>query len=123
MKMSNPVIRPATEADMKAYFPDVKLPTARAWVGELNGEIAVVGGFAFREDRWYVFFDAKPISKDYPLAIALTSKRIIKKADEGGIKRLYASCDRNEETAVGWLEYLGFKPSGMNPDLYVRGEL
>jgi hypothetical protein len=121
--MSNPVIREATEGDLKRYFPDMSIPTSRAWVGELDGEIVVVGGWAFQQERWYVFFDTKPSGRKYKLAIAITAARILKKADEGGIKRLYAACDRTEKTAVSWLEFLGFKPSGMNPDLYVRGEL
>lgn len=106
-------VRQATVTDVKAYRDrrgvDDATPTCRAWVGEVDGEMVAIGGFALVGSRWLGFFDILDdgIRETHKAHIGLTAARIMR--DEALPARVYANLDPAERGARRWLERLGFK--------------
>jgi hypothetical protein len=117
----NPVVRPATAEDINTYFPDMDKPTVRAWVGELDGRLLGIGGFALVKGRWYGFCDLTKEARPYKLKIVRTAKMIMNEARKQGIRYLYASLDENERGAKRWVESLGFVQDSRTLHLYRWG--
>ena len=46
---SNPTFRPATRADIEAFYPDFK-QTFHAWVVEIQDDVLGVGGIFYDKD-------------------------------------------------------------------------
>lgn len=58
------VIRPATKADIEAYYGTLPPQTIRAWVGEKDGKMMGIGGYSLAKGAVIVFTDHRPeISK------------------------------------------------------------
>jgi len=123
-----PVVRPATAEDLEIYYPGTIRPTIKAWLGEIDGEILAVGGFAFSEGRWFAFFDIRPgvretlrTSRAYKKTLVRAAKMIMGEAERQGIKYIYADTEKHESGAGRWLESLGFIPDPRTLYLYRWG--
>ncbi len=119
------ISREASKEDIEQYFPGVPKPTMRAWVGEIDGEMVAIGGWAFDGSRWYAFFDMsdkleKMAKNNFGLKmmIAKTAKQIIMEADKQGILALYVMIDTEKQNAKRWLINLGFEK--MSSRIYRR---
>src|SRR3972149_732600 len=112
------LVRPATREDIEGFSDLPNKPTVKAWVGELDGEIVALGGFAFSHGRWFGFVDLKDEARRYKMTIARAAKRIIAEAREQGIKFVYADADPEEPGAVRWLTSLGFTVDPRTAFLY-----
>jgi N-acetylglutamate synthase-like GNAT family acetyltransferase len=111
-------VRPATREDIEAFSDLPMKPTLRAWVGEVDGRIIALGGFALANGRWFGFCDLKDEARQYKMTIARAGKRIIAEAKKQGIKFVYAEADRDEPGAVRWLSSLGFSIDPRTTFLY-----
>ena len=105
-------VRPATREDIKQFsgfsFPNT--PTIKAWVGEVDGKVEGISGFALSHGRWYIFCDLNEKAKPYKMTIAKNAHRVMKEAREMGIRYIYAQIDEDEPRAIAWLGTLGFEP-------------
>ena len=111
-------MRPATRADIEAFSDMKNKPTIRAWVGELDGEIIGLGGFAFSKGRWFGFCDLREQARSYKITIARTAKMALEEARRQGIKFVYAEVDPAEPRAALWLTSLGFTVDPRTAYLY-----
>jgi N-acetylglutamate synthase-like GNAT family acetyltransferase len=109
-----PIIRKATKKDLEDFadFKGVKYvtQTVRAWVGEVDGEVLGMGGFARHQGRWVAFCDLKDEARKYKVTIVKMAQMILREADRMGIKFAYATVDAEEANAIRWMETLGFQP-------------
>jgi len=103
-----PTVRPATTEDLEAYFPGAVKPTVRAWVGELDGKLIGIGGYAFAQGRWIAFCDLTKDARKYKFQIARTAKMIMGEAKKQGLKYVYVDINKEESGAEKWLKSLGF---------------
>lgn len=111
-------VRPATREDIEAFSDIPNKPTLKAWVGEVDGEIVALGGFAFSKGRWFGFCDLKDEARRYKMTIARAAKMIIAEAKKQGIRFIYAEADKDEPSAVRWLTSLGFAVDPRTAFLY-----
>ena len=109
MKKSKPIVRRATIEDLKSFWPDKPIPSGKYWLGEIDGEIVAVSGYAWTDNKWMLFCDQREPSRAYPMHFARAGKRVMADWAATGRKFLWAYEDKNEPTAVRWLESLGFK--------------
>jgi len=112
-----PIVRPATAEDLETYYPGTVRPTIKAWLGEVDGEVIAIGGFAFSQGRWFGFFDIKPDVREtlrtsfaYKKTLVRAAKMIMGEAKRQGIKYIYAEVSKTEHGAGKWLGSLGFLP-------------
>lgn len=115
---SSPVIRPATLADIEAFSPTQMKPTLKAWVGEVDGKIIGLGGFAFSGGRWFGFCDLNEEARKYKLTIARTARMVMEEAKKQGIRFVYAEVDKDIPGAARWLKSLGFSLDPRSLSLY-----
>ena len=111
-------VRPATREDIEAFSDMPNKPTIRAWVGEVDGEIVGLAGFAFQNGRWCGFCDLREKARPHKFTIARWAKRIIEDARKQGIRFVYAEADLKEHNAVRWLTSLGFEVDPRTDYLY-----
>ncbi|MFW6028603.1 MAG: hypothetical protein ACOC9Q_03680 [bacterium] len=104
------IVRPATREDIEAFSEEAGKPTIRAWVGDLDGEIVAIGGFARIRGRWFGFCDLTDDARPYKMTLMRAAHRAMKAAREQGIRFIYADADRSEPRAMHWLHSLGFEP-------------
>jgi N-acetylglutamate synthase-like GNAT family acetyltransferase len=108
-----PVIRKATKQDIDEFADSINVPrasqTVRAWVGEVDGEVLGIGGFARHQGRWIAFCDLKDKARTYKMTIVKTARMIMDEAQKSGIKFAYATVDPEEANAVRWMESMGFE--------------
>jgi len=108
------VIRDAKREDMDAFHGVDRPsdPTIRAWVGEKDGEVMVIGGLARGPDaRWFAFFDITEkgsFAREHQILIGRFARQFVSQFDRLGHKYIYATVDQSEENAVNWMERLGF---------------
>lgn len=120
MNVSEPIIRTATLADLAAFYPGREAPTLKAWVGVEDGAIIGVGGYAFRDGRWFAFCDLAQAARRYRKALVKTGRKVVEEADLQGIAYLYAERDPEEPGAGRWLASLGFETDPRTEYLFRR---
>lgn len=110
-KAVQPVVRPATIADVRAYYGKRKtLPTVDAVVGELDGELIGIGGFAHTNGRIIGFMDLKPAARPWVRHLYGAVRQYMRKAQDVEYKVIYACPDEDEATADRFLRHFGFEP-------------
>ena len=103
--MSQPEIRPATAADLAAYYGEPPRRTMRAWVAVLDGKPIAVAGVAYEAGKpHYLFSEMRPEMKRYRKAILRGGRRVLE--DTKGM-RLLASC--SSPGASRFLVHLGLR--------------
>jgi hypothetical protein len=107
---SEVAVRRATPAELAALVPGDGRPTAKAWVGALDGRIVGFGGLAFRQGRWIAFCELSEEARPYKRAIVRAGRAVIDEVRRAGHRFVYAQVDGSEPMARRWLESLGFQP-------------
>lgn len=103
-------VRRAEREDIDRFSDVAGKPTVKAWVGEVDGEIVAMAGFALFKGRWIAFCDIADRTRIGKVAMARAAIRALEEARKEGIKYVYADIDTNEPTAMRWLTSLGFAP-------------
>ena len=117
--MAKLVVRPATAEDIATFSGNLpNRPTVRAVVGEIDGRIVGMGGFARTNARWIAFCDLTPEVRPYKMTIMRTALRLLCEARRDGIRFVYADADLNEPRSLAWLARLGFEPDPRSGTLY-----
>ena len=124
--MSQVQLRPATRDDLEAFSDMKNKPTAKAWVGEVDGEVLAIGGLALVRGRWIGFFDITPearkrINQNMMVRVAwIRAFRLgLDEARKMGIRFLYAHADIEEHPqAREFLERFGFEPDPRSDQYY-----
>lgn len=101
-------VRRATAEDIAAFSDMTEKPTIIGWVGEVDGRIIGLGGFARGGARWVAFADLTEEARPYRMTIARTAIRAMQEAKRLGFRFVYAAKDDSEPTAEKWLKSLGF---------------
>ena len=112
------IIRPATRDDIETFSKLRNKPTILAWVGDIDGRIAGIAGFARSGGRWYGFCDLHDEARPYKITIARAARLAMQEAKRRGIRFAYAQTDQNEPGAERWLTSLGFRIDPRTPSLY-----
>ena len=112
------IIRTATRDDIEAFSKLRNKPTIMAWVGDIDGRIVGIAGFARVHGRWYGFCDMREEARPYKMTIARAAKRAMQDAKRHGIKFIYAKNDPKELGAERWLTSLGFRIDPRSQQLY-----
>jgi hypothetical protein len=108
-KLPPPVIRPATRADLVAFYGQGKLPlTARAVVGLVDGKIVGCGGVTDVDGLQMAFCDVIPEARRYKLALVKAAAAIVAEV-KAEARFIFAEADPNEPGAVRWITSLGFR--------------
>jgi RimJ/RimL family protein N-acetyltransferase len=109
------VSRPATREDILAFSSVVKWPTAKAWIGEIDGEVVALGGLALLRGRWIGFIDVTEKGRDYLTKSLGVRAAMIRAMTEGlreakrmGIRYIYAEADTQFPKARELIERMGF---------------
>lgn len=122
MQTSGKVIRrPATRQDIEAFARATDTPvtpTAKAWVGEVDGKVVALGGFARGADgRWIGFVDITKegrelLEKNMYVRAALIRAAVegLREARKAGFRFVYAKADMDQKRADELLMKLGFGP-------------
>ena len=116
MKKCN--VRPATREDIESFSDMGNKPTIKAWVGEVDGRIIGLGGFAFSGGRWLAFCDLTDEARKYKVTIAKCARMALREARKQGIKFIYADADLKEQRSIKWLTRLGFHVDPRSAYLY-----
>jgi hypothetical protein len=111
-------VRPALREDIDAFSDLRNKPTVRAWVGELDGQLIAMAGFAHQGGRWVAFCDLTEAARPHKMTIMRTAKKIMGEAKSMGIRYLYAEASPDEPGAVRWMASLGFKLDPRSAYLY-----
>lgn len=116
---SRPEIRPATNADLEAFYGVRPPATVRALVAELDGELVGIGGIEYVGRQRIAFCWVKPGLKVYPLVIARAARQVLKMANGAPV---IAFGDPEEPTSDRFLSRLGFEKRGAAPqgEVYVH---
>ena len=111
--------RPATREDIEAFARETDTevwPTAKAWVGELDGEIVALGGFALVQGRWIGFVDVTEAGRKLLESNMYVRASFVRAAVEGlreakrmGVAFVYARADTKHKRAEELLQKLGFQ--------------
>jgi len=112
------IVRPATREDIEAFSDMQNKPTVKAWVGEVDGRVVALGGFALQAGRWVAFCDLTEEARLHKMTLMRTGKRVMDEAKKMGIRYIYAEASPQEVGAVRWLESLGFKLDPRSVYLY-----
>lgn len=102
------IIRRATAEDIATFSSLENKPTILAWVGEEDGKIVGIAGFAFSKGRWFGFCDATERARKHKIMFARAAIRAMEEMKSMGVKYIYADLDRYEPGAERWLRSLGF---------------
>jgi hypothetical protein len=119
------ISRPATREDIVAFSSVVKWPTAKAWVGEIDGEVVALGGFACIRGRWIGFIDVTESGREYlakSLGVRTAMIRVmvesLREAKAMGIRYIYAQADTQFPKARELIERMGFHVDPRSPELH-----
>ena len=126
MQTSGTIIRrPASKADIERFaeMTDTPLwPTAKAWVGELDGEIVALGGFALVQGRWIGFVDVtkrgRKLLEDNMYVRAQFMRAMImglREMKTAGARFVYVEADTDQRQAEEVIRKLGFEPDPRSP--------
>lgn len=89
-----------------------------AWVGELNGKVIAVGGFAHLNGRLIAFYDMDEQARPYRVTLVRAARRIVDDMAKTG-RLLFARLDPDED-GERWVRSLGFDPVAGYPGLFRR---
>lgn len=119
------VSRPATREDILAFSSVVKWPTAKAWIGEIDGEAVALGGLALLKGRWIGFIDVTEKGREYLTKSLGVRAAMIRAMMEGmreakrmGIRYVYAEADTQFPKARELIERMGFHVDPRSPALH-----
>lgn len=103
-----PVVRFATDAHIRVFYPAGFPHTVRAWAVELDGEAIGIGGIAYRPapQQAYFFSDIKPALARFPKLILRASRAFLAEHARPG---LCAFTGPHYPTGPRLLEHLGFR--------------
>jgi hypothetical protein len=106
--LTRPVLRPATAADIAAFYPGGFPHTMRAWAIEIDGETVGLGGIAYRPAPMgaYLFSDIKPVLRKHPRAMVRAARAFLA---EHGDAPVLAFADPNLPGSARFLAFLGFR--------------
>lgn len=107
--MSKVIVRPATREDIAAFSDMENKPSARAWVGELDGKVIALSGLALIGGRWFLFLDLTEEARKHKVTMMRAAKMIMAEAQKQGIRVIYAERDEDEPKSEAWLRSLGFE--------------
>jgi RimJ/RimL family protein N-acetyltransferase len=110
-------IAPTTKADCEAFYGREMPHRIKAYTGFIDDEVVCIGGLGFPPDSAPIAFaDMKEAARQWPYAVELHrfARRVIKEAQESGVRRIIAKADPSIEAAERWLKRLGFEP--LTPD-------
>ena len=111
-------VRLATKEDIEAFSDLPSNPTVKAWVGEVDGRIIALAGFAFLKGRWFGFCDLLDEARQYKMTIARAAIKALDAAKRDGVRFVYAEANRDEPGAIRWLTSLGFTVDPRTAYLY-----
>jgi RimJ/RimL family protein N-acetyltransferase len=107
MTGSKPEIRPATHADLVAFYGKPPSQTSRSWVGVVDGTVLAVFGLVYKRGRpAYFFSDLAPEARRYRIAIMRAARMML---DQMGQIPVPAFADPGIPAAGRFLERLGFR--------------
>ncbi len=109
--MSRLKIKPATRADLEAFYGEHLDRTVYAYVGEKDGEVLGLGGYYLNGDSIVMFSDIKPDGRDKKMTIVRIIKIIMKAAKKYRLPIL-AVPDPDYERSCEMLLRLGFENFG-----------
>src|SRR3990167_9841860 len=111
-RLSKPVIRPATRADLEKFYRTKTIKqTLSAWVAIVRGHIVACWGLAWIDGLVFVFCDLKPSARHYRMSIVRAGRAFIAEVRAKGCRVMYADRNLDEPGAVRWLKSLGFEPT------------
>jgi hypothetical protein len=100
--------RPATDADIAAFYGEARVPVRLIAIGD---PAVGIGGLAWCEDGVWAVSWFKPEAKSCPKAILRAAAAVRKMIEEVG-GPVYAHNDEEEPTADRFLRHLGFERDG-----------
>jgi len=107
--------RPATRQDILDFSAVPKWPTARAWIGEIDGEVVALGGLALLKGRWIAFVDITGRGREYlgkslgvRVAFIRAIHEVLTEARAMGIRYIYAEAELQFPKAREVIERMGF---------------
>jgi hypothetical protein len=118
-------LRPATEADLRAFAGEAEMPTVKAIAGvrACDGAVLGIGGLRYagegKQRRLVLFLDLKPEGRKYRKAIVRGLRRVLEMAQ--GLP-IIAVCDPSEPGAPALLRHIGLTPIAASEEgmVYVR---
>jgi hypothetical protein len=108
-------VRPATAADVSAFYGRTLPVTVRAWVAEADGSVEMVAGYANRGEYTEVFSDSTDAIRANKFGIARAAKQIMAEVEKHAGRPLIAAAE--SENSRRALEFLGFEH--LNGDAYI----
>ena len=119
-------VRPANSQDIATFSGEMKAPTLRGWVGEIDGEMVALGGLAFRDGRWIAFMDVTSEgrqllqeSMQVRKALIRTARMVMDEARKQGVRFVYAGAEMQYPLADKMLERIGFNEDPRAEHFYV----
>ena len=114
--MPQPILRPATKADIARatahLYGQEKAAPVRilAYAGEVDGRVICVGGVAFYQGGVRIAFcDVDDEGRKYPLSLHRGAKMAMDAAARFGVRRIVVCRDGMHEKTPRWLAHLGFR--------------
>jgi hypothetical protein len=112
LTMTEPLIRPATAADLERFYGAPPARTMRAWVAVLDGEPLAVAGIAYQSigQPPYLFSDLKPEMRRHRKAIVRGARQMLAAVARPGLMAI-----AGEAGSPRLLTRLGFVHVGTTP--------
>jgi hypothetical protein len=111
------VFRPATAADVEAFYGHPPVTRMHAIVALREGVPVMIGGISWVDGAPIVFSSLKDEARKHRKWIAKGIRIVMDFADRFQMPALYAIANPNEPTAPYLLAKLGFRPSGVMTNL------
>jgi hypothetical protein len=118
-------VRPANSQDIATFSGDLKAPTLRGWVGEIDGKTMALGGLAVQHGRWIAFMDVTPEgrqllheSMQVKKALIRTARMVMDEARKQGVRFVYAGAEMKFPLADKMLERIGFEQDPRAENFY-----
>lgn len=111
---AQPEIRPATAADLAAFYGTPPARTQRAWVAVLDGRPLAVCGVAYERGKpAFLFSEIRPEMKRYPKTIIRGARMVL--AETAGLGLRAQASSPRAARLLGWLglRYLGSQGGNM----------
>lgn len=115
--MPRPVVRAATEKDIRKFYKGDNRHTVRAKVAVVRGRIIACGGVAYINGRPFAFLDLKPSARKYAVTLLRETLGVIEEFKQNGHKVIYTERNDKEPGVDRWLARIGFRPTP-TPGLY-----
>jgi hypothetical protein len=119
-------VRPANSQDIATFAGELKAPTLRGWVGEIDGKAVALGGLANQHGRWIAFLDVTAEgrqllheSMQVKKALIRTARMVMDEARKQGVRFVYAGAEMQYPLADKMLERIGFNEDPRAEHFYV----